>query len=154
MARFHPASDDPEIDINGKHRHVMLTTMCKQEQLAVLLPCASASACRSLTRRPLCFNRRLWLAANPVPWAPEEHYRFPPAFQAATSTLLLVAHRGSKLAAAPPLSGAALRRQRRIPAYQRRSAAAVGLGSLPVPILHHVMGLAAYPLFEWAKMQQ
>jgi hypothetical protein len=88
------------------------------------------------------------MAANAEPWTQQQHHRFPPAFQAAARTLLLAAAHGSKLPPLVPLCGAAQRRQRRIPCY-RRSAA--GLAMLPQPLLHHILGLAAHPLHEWAQ---
>lgn len=42
-------------------------------------------------------GRWLWRAARERPWAPAQHPRFPPAFQAAARALLLAAHRGGGL---------------------------------------------------------
>jgi hypothetical protein len=89
------------------------------------------------------------MAANPVPWSPQQHARFPPAFRHAARALLLAAQRGGS-SPAGQLGGAAARRQRRIPSYRLPSAAGtVGLAALPQELLLRIVGLAAYPRSSW-----
>ncbi|KAL4436554.1 hypothetical protein ABPG75_003693 [Micractinium tetrahymenae] len=73
-------------------------------------------------------NRWLWMAIQHPDWSPAQHSRYPPAFKAAARTLLLAAQRGSG---------------------QRPAAS---LGSLPVEVLLAILGVAAYPLSAWARL--
>ena len=126
--------------------------------------------------------RWLWLAAQRLPWSPEAHATFPPAFKEAARTLLLAAHRGATLAASDA-SGAAGAGDGAAAAGDRSAgssdgaagaggsaaggggsaagagdskagAGALHLGCLPRELLHGILAHAAYPLSEWAPQME
>ncbi|GAB4813715.1 hypothetical protein N2152v2_000761 [Parachlorella kessleri] len=79
---------------------------------------------------------------QPAAWSTANHRDFPPAFQAAACTFLLVAAacRQHRLQHQEELGGQASAGVR---------AAGCGLGDVPAPLLERVLGLAAYPLSAW-----
>lgn len=93
------------------------------------LPCSCLGPRRARLQLagPAC--RWLWRAAQREPWDPDSHQGFPIGFRSAVRALLLVAHRGAAAGA--------------------DGGAAAGLARLPPQLLHHVVGLAAYPLSRW-----
>lgn len=63
------------------------------------------------------------------PWAPQQHAAWPPAFKAAARTLLCCAHRQ------PP------------------AGAGVGVWSLPLPLLQHIVELLAGSRLDWLERE-
>ena len=94
------------------------------------------------------------MAVHAVPWSPQQHTRFPPAFQVASRELLLAAHRWRQPAYYPPGFAEGQGRQRRISAkraaqLQEANMAGAGLAALPDDLLLRIVAHAAYPLSAW-----
>jgi hypothetical protein len=87
------------------------------------------------------------MAVQRPAWAPAEHRRFLPAFQAAARTLLRAAHSGSAGRAA---TGCQQGRQLQQVGPEQPSLLRL-LGCLPQEVVLHIVGLAAYPLSAWAE---
>jgi hypothetical protein len=88
------------------------------------------------------------MAVQRPAWAPAEHRRFLPAFQAAARTLLRAAHSGSAGRAA---TGCQQGRQLQQVGPEQPSLLRL-LGCLPQEVVLHIVGLAAYPLSAWAPL--
>lgn len=114
--------------------------------------CCRRSPVSQASLLPLHPHPRSWLylALQQPPWSPHQHHRFLPAFQEATATLLLVAHRSSRQAGRRGSGGGS---------GGGCSGSAAGaplaalLGLLPPELLLHILGLAAYPLSAWASLE-
>lgn len=96
-------------------------------------------------------GRWLWLAFGGKAWAPQEHWRYPPAFQAAARALLLVHQRVTRCRSQPAAVGAPAAGTEAGEAGCETGAgtAAGGLGSLPGELVLHILGLASRPLSAW-----
>lgn len=95
--------------------------------------------------------RMLELAAWHVPWRQDLHEPFPPAFRAATRTMLLARHRGEAelRQAGDGGGGSARRRSGRGGRAAPVSAGGRLLALLEPELLLKIAGSAAYPLSAW-----
>lgn len=102
-------------------------------------------------------HRWIWLLAESIPWAPQVHFLFPPAFRAAAQALLLANHRGFSTTVAAPgghaRDGGHKRRQRgrRREAARRRRAEGEEeqLVQLPSAVVQQVLRMAGSALSAW-----
>lgn len=94
-------------------------------------------------------GRWLWLAFSGKPWAPQDHWCYPPAFQAAARALLLAHQRAAGCSSQPAAVVAPAAEAGEEGCEAGAGAAAAGLGSLPGEVVLHVLGLASRPLSAW-----
>lgn len=95
-------------------------------------------------------HRYVHAALQQQPWSPASHASFPPAFHAATRTLLLCANAQTSAAGAAARAAGKQPGRDQEPCTQNEVGQHMArLGDLPQELLLKVVGQAAYPLSSW-----